>query len=547
MVDSSGHCPYLGLKQNKAIRFASPTPEHRCYATGQAQEIPTVEPDYQARYCLSSAHTGCPLYTGSGFPSTPDATTTPVRTTSHTPQSGVGGWFANLPLRDRLIYAALIGLLLVIFGIYAVAGIGLLTQNAASPTPTTDAAVAAATTETAAPPAATATPTEPAPTPPDAGTTPAVVGDTTTPGATSTPSPTPVTPSATATTVTATASATPATPTPTPATATTPAGSTQTAVAGVTATITSPTQVRPSATRPAPSATQPAPAPTTPAPSATTAPLVERQTLTLYFADPTDRAFVTVQRVSQVVDRQVATAAINELIAGPNSGGMRRLVPSDVQLLDARIANGRLIADFDRRPAWPGDDRGLLSIGLTLTEFSSVSEVEIQVNGTTLSVIPRQAYNIDNPQGLSEDFSSGSRFLPLYFLNGQGSWVRITRIIPRTNEIANATARELLNGPGSYSDVVYSPIPAGTTLSGNGVRADGSTAIVDLSASLLNASAGNQQAAVDALVLSLTELRTTSGARRFNRVSILVEGRSLGEYWGTAFNGPFTRPPLNPE
>lgn len=39
MVEPSGHCPYLGLKQNQAIRFASPTPEHRCYAAGQAQEI----------------------------------------------------------------------------------------------------------------------------------------------------------------------------------------------------------------------------------------------------------------------------------------------------------------------------------------------------------------------------------------------------------------------------------------------------------------------------------------------------------------------------
>ncbi len=128
MVEPSGHCPYLGLKQNQAIRFASPTPEHRCYATGQAQDIPITRSDYQSALCLSSGHVRCPLYTGSGLPSTP-----PVIVGTSVGQvaavGGLRGWFVGLTLRDRRIYIGLLTLLLVIFGIYTVAGVNLLRNS----------------------------------------------------------------------------------------------------------------------------------------------------------------------------------------------------------------------------------------------------------------------------------------------------------------------------------------------------------------------------------------------------------------------------------
>lgn len=125
MVEPTGHCPYLGLKQNQAIRFASPTQEHRCYAAGQAQEIPTFEPNYQTTYCLSPNHTKCPLYTGSGLPSTPPPASARLEP-ALAPAGGLRGWFAGLAPRDRAIYGFLVGLLGLILLFYAVAGVGLL-------------------------------------------------------------------------------------------------------------------------------------------------------------------------------------------------------------------------------------------------------------------------------------------------------------------------------------------------------------------------------------------------------------------------------------
>ena len=113
-MESGHHCPYVGLKQNRAIRFATPTPEHRCYVSGDAQEIPVP----QNAFCLSGNHVRCPLYTGEALPSIPAA---PVAVPA--PQSGVRGWLAGLSRRDRRIYGGLIGLLGLIIVAYIVGAV----------------------------------------------------------------------------------------------------------------------------------------------------------------------------------------------------------------------------------------------------------------------------------------------------------------------------------------------------------------------------------------------------------------------------------------
>lgn len=129
MLEPTGHCPYLGLKQNQAIRFASPTPEHRCYATGQAQEIPSAPLEYQLTFCLSANHVRCPLYTGTALPSTLAQVTRPEIGPALASAGGLRGWLAGLPPRDRAIYGLLLSLLGLILVIYAVAGVGLIREG----------------------------------------------------------------------------------------------------------------------------------------------------------------------------------------------------------------------------------------------------------------------------------------------------------------------------------------------------------------------------------------------------------------------------------
>src|SRR5690348_3932213 len=122
MVEPTGHCPYLGLKQNRAIRFASPTPEHRCYIGGEPIEIPVD----QNTYCLSQDHVHCPLYMGLSLPTTSDAGPTVAGAAVAAPPGGVRGWFSTLTPRDRTIYMIMLAMLALIVGIYVFAGVRVI-------------------------------------------------------------------------------------------------------------------------------------------------------------------------------------------------------------------------------------------------------------------------------------------------------------------------------------------------------------------------------------------------------------------------------------
>ena len=567
MVEPSHHCPYVGLKQNRAIRFAAPTPEHRCYVGGKPIEIPVD----QARYCLSQDHTQCPLYLGLLNPAEDDSQA-PLVWDDDTPAAGgLRGWLTTLSPRDRRIYLAMLGILALIALITLGVGLrALLPGDEPAPTPTlvvrapTLSLTAGATLETAAPTAIQtepATPTDlphssPTATPTDAPTSAPLIllTPTRTSGATSAPAPTspPASPAPTGGATSAPAptnaptsppavatptSAPPATLRPTQEPTSPPARPTKPPTPRPTAAPASPTKA------PAPSPTKaPAPRPTRPpAPSPSPIP-AENARLTLYFGDPSGKLFVPVQRRVRVENRQVASAAVRALIEGPR-GGLQRLVLPDVVLRSISIDAGTATVDFDRGPTGQGDTRGFYAIVLTLTELPNIQRVQFQINGKALEVqgrrtLERPVLNPLNPEGLPEDYSR-TAFLPLYFASSDGSHdVRIIRMVPKTQQIAAATARALLDGPGAYEFALRRVIPAGTEL--RGLRLEtGGTLTVDFTQPF--ADSPDRSAAVRTLVASLTTIPGVSG------VQILVEGRSLAEQWGNDYAQIFRRPAINPE
>jgi spore germination protein GerM len=223
-----------------------------------------------------------------------------------------------------------------------------------------------------------------------------------------------------------------------------------------------------------------------------------------------------------------------------------------VQLLNTTLdrATNTLTVNLDHEP---GSYIAAQALVLTLTELPDLStaRVRIQVQGSDLDNLNGQevpthrfAINPDNPDNLPEDFSSReTSFLPLYFLYND-VYVRITRLVPRTQTPAMATVQELIEGPGSYSNLLDNPIPDGTQLQSIGfVDDDKSILQVDLSQAF--ADAADRDAALDVLVLSLTELRDSQGERIIQQVEVLVEGRNLNEYWGPAYSQRFERPTLN--
>jgi len=533
-----GYCPYLGLKQNRAIRFSSPTPEHRCYVGGEPVEIPVD----QSTFCLSRNHVQCPLYMGLTISSTP-ATIGPAGTATVAP-GGLRGWLGTLSPRDRAIYALMLGMLAIIILVYVVAGWQALTGGGLIPStivasPTSGGAVGAletatategaspqptpSATATAVPPTPTLLPTgtpspQPSPTPmpepvifvPTALPTQPTNGTTVVPSSTLQPTQLPVTPGATATDQ-------PTQPTATP-----------------TATIVPPTAIP---TTP-PSPPLPTAPPATPRPPA---PTVRNERLWLYFGDATGTLFVPTQRLVPVEDRKVATAAINALIEGPRNG-LERLVDPQARLLGITISNGLATVNFDRPPHLNGDPRGLYSIVLTLTHFETINRVQFQVNGANIGIngsgpIARPVVNPLNPDNLPVDYAA-TEFLPTYYLANDGyHTIRIIRMVPKTRQVAEGTVRALIEGPGIYEYAVQRTIPPTTKLRSIGINQG--VVRVDFSAQF--AEATDRASAVRTLVESLTTLPGVTG------VQIFVEGRSLAEWWGEPYGKVFPKPLINPE
>lgn len=511
MVEPTGHCPYLGLKQNRAIRFASPTPEHRCYVSGEPIEIPVD----QSSYCLSQGHVHCPLYMGLSMPTTSD-TTTRVEGMAAVSAGGLRGWLSTLSPRDRAIYASMLGMLALIVAIYLFAGLQTIFGRTSG---------VSATTATPAP--ATLAPTE-VPTAP-----PTAIPPTPTNLPTSTPSPRPTTEPTKAPVIivpTVPPTLAPTVP-PTLAPTVPPTLAPTSAAAPTKAPAGQPTQQRP-----------PIPPTSAPSPRPTQAPVISTQRITLYFADASGSLYVPVQRNTQIENNQVAHAAVRELIAGPR-GGLGRLVLPDAQLLELRIDNETAVVNFDRRPTGAGDDRGFHAIVLTLTEFPSITRVQFQINGRNTGVsgnnapVARPVVNPLNPQGLPIDYSKTS-FLPLYFPANDGAHdIRVIRMVAKTTQVAEGTVRAILEGPLDYSDRVQRVIPAGVEL--RGIQLSQGILTVDFSEPF--ATAANRAAAVRTIVESLTTFDTIKGVR------FQVEGQSLSERWGAEYGETFRKPVINAE
>jgi len=539
MTEPNGHCPYLGLKQNRAIRFASPTPEHRCYVSGEPLEIPVD----QAIYCLAQGHVHCPLYMGLTLPTTSDTPTLiggiPIPGGAlGAPAGGMRGWLGTLSSRDRAIYAIMISMLAIIVAIYLFVGLQTLFQRGSEPiigtqpTLSTEANTAQVTQPsepiigtqpTLSTEANTAQATQPVVGPPTGVTNPTNVGQaataeppTPTDLPTNVPSPTP--------TIEPTGEPVVFSPTSQPTLA--PTAPPATAVAAAPAI---PPTARPATSTPRPATSTPkstaAPKPPTAIP-ATPPVATSTKSLILYFADATGNVLVPVRRNAGVANNRIAEAAILELIAGPRNG-LRRLVSADAQLLGIRIDNGLATVNFDRDPS-DGDHRGLDTIVLTLTDLETVGRVQIQINGANLGgPRGRPVVNPANPQNLAVDYST-TEFLPLYFPSIDGAHdVRIISMVPKTKRVGEATVRALLDGPpAEYAGLLQRVIPADTEL--RGIKLNNGVLLVDFTQPF--ADAPDLDAAMRTVVESLTSIKTVRG------VQFLVEGQAFAD--GRVFGKP---------
>lgn len=133
----------------------------------------------------------------------------------------------------------------------------------------------------------------------------------------------------------------------------------------------------------------------------------EMKEVTLYFADAEGQGLKAVTASVPKVEG-IAKAVINQLIAGPEpNSGLLATIPTGTTLRDMNIKDdGTCIVDFSKELTENhsggvlGEELTVYSIVNTLTQFPSVQEVQIRVDGQEINTI---AGHIDVSQAMARN------------------------------------------------------------------------------------------------------------------------------------------------
>lgn len=278
---------------------------------------------------------------------------------------------------------------------------------------------------------------------------------------------------------------------------------------------------------------------------------------TLYLFD--HNGYVVPITLSLPYTQSVATQALQYLVEGGPidpllPSGIRAVLPEGTELTVDIDEDGTATVDFS--PEFLNyqaeDERGILeAITFTLTQFDTVDQVRITINGYPYDEMPVNGTPIDQPlsrkDGINLEIASGahvgqSTAVSLYFL-GQNStashkyYVPVTRLIPRTDDIYTATVKEYISGPRHGSGLV-SALPSSTKLLS--MEQNGKTLTLDFDEQFLEYTLDAPKAsdeAMTSLVLSLTEYQG------IEHIQFKVEGSDqLASDRGVDLSQPVSRP-----
>jgi len=273
-----------------------------------------------------------------------------------------------------------------------------------------------------------------------------------------------------------------------------------------------------------------------------------------YFPDKSGQ-FVVPVRFNIPWQEGIARATINCMIDGqvpPEllDHGLYPLLPVETEIRGLTIKDGSAFLDFNRAflNYDPEYERQLIDgLVYTLTEFPTISEVEILVEGEKLTELPGGSplsKPLDRDRGVNLSVSddvhdlSNTDKVKLYFLYSAGEsvfYVPVTRVVCPGDDKISMTVQELLRGPASSSSF-FSAIPRGVTLESISMNENELTLRLK---GALTATGGGQMASDqirDQLALTLTEFTNIT------KIKVLIDGQVPQFPGGVSFPETFGRP-----
>jgi germination protein M len=284
----------------------------------------------------------------------------------------------------------------------------------------------------------------------------------------------------------------------------------------------------------------------------------------LYFFS--DTGYVVPYTIRMTPSKGAAKEAMKWMVQGGLAEemlpeGFKPVLPKGTEIKGLNIADGIANIDFskDFLTYAAKDERVesniLSALTWSLTDFPGVKEVNIWVEGRPLEKMPKfktPAQGLRRSRGINLEMASGVNVnrglaVTLYFM-GQTKeneiyYVPVTRMINRTDHIAQATLQELIKGPLLHSNLTGA---LDTMTEINRVEVKGDVVMVDFGEQLLqyHSQGAASEDAINTIVLSLTENRLAQ------KVGITVNKKNLTSTAAgkdKSWTKPVTRPTkINP-
>ncbi|QIC08006.1 spore gernimation protein [Brevibacillus sp. 7WMA2] len=230
--------------------------------------------------------------------------------------------------------------------------------------------------------------------------------------------------------------------------------------------------------------------------------------------------------------------------------GFEALLPEGTKILGMSIKEGKATIEFSSefKNYKAVDEQKILdAITRSMTEFDTVKDIAIWVNGQPLSEMPANGTPIsllNRQQGINTELVEGAHpgrtsAVTIYFqsqLDDKRTYfVPVTRLIPETQDMSKAVVEELIKGPKEGSPLFSSLLRTTKVL---GVEQQKDTVVVNLSNDILKYDKGKEAnpEAMESLVLSLTENTD------IKKVQVQVEGKPLTQAGSMKFDQPVSRP-----
>ncbi|MEK8131304.1 GerMN domain-containing protein [Paenibacillus filicis] len=286
--------------------------------------------------------------------------------------------------------------------------------------------------------------------------------------------------------------------------------------------------------------------------------LVNPMSLTVYAKD--ERGFVA--PVTVQIEKAVDTAkkALEYMVSGgPSEGrmpaGFTALLPKGTEVKGINVISDQKLAIVDFSKAFNDynaqDERKILeAVTWTLTGYPTVEKVQIRVEGAAIKEMPVDGTPLDEPlsrtMGINLEKPESVEYgqatpVTLYFLSHNQEdyqyYVPVTRLIKRTDQVAEAVIQQLIVGPDQHKGLA-AVLNAGSELLN--ITSSDEVITVNFSDKMLGPDHKAPAEALKAVVLSITENAGTG-----KKVQILVNGDSkVSATDNVSYAKPVSRPSM---